>query len=171
MAMRRISLLTLLLGAGVAASCGLGAASGSSRTSSVTTRSPSGRTVVLTVRKGRGEASAWCAKVSVRGVRRVTHQHCDSGARHGLHGAFIADCKAHELIADGAVAPAVQVMQPRSGRGPSIAAHAPRPAGVRFAGDHYLIVVDLSEAHPRLVARRDGRTIARVDLADEAREC
>jgi hypothetical protein len=137
----------------------------------VTAQSPSGRTVELTVRKGKSSAGAWCAKVAVRGERPVSHQSCDSGAERGLHGAFIADCTARELIAYGAVRRSVSVMQPRPGRRPIVAVHAPRPAGVRFLGDHYLIVVDLREANPRLVARRMGKTIARVDLARDAREC
>jgi hypothetical protein len=121
----------------------------------------------MTVRKDSGTPglAAWCATVAIRGDRPVSDNHCDTGAGAGLHGAFIADCRAHELIAYGAVRPSVTVFQPRSGRRPILAVYAPNPAGVRFSGDNYLIVVDLREAHPSLVARLAQRTIAQVPLS------
>jgi hypothetical protein len=158
-----------LLTALAAIPVGLASGSDSSTPSSVSAETPTGRTVTLTVRKGRGSASAWCAKVSIRGD--LSQESCGDGADAGLHGAFIADCKARELIADGAVRRAIEIAQPRPGRRSITATHAPRPSGVRFRGNHYVLVVDLSERHPRLVARRAGRTIANVNFTREARAC
>ena len=167
---RGLAVAVVLLVAAVSTSvAATGRASGP--TSSATTKGPSGRAVTLTVRKGHGGGGGWCAKVEAGGEGALSGEHCGSGAARGLHGAYVADCGTHELIAYGAVRPSVSVMQPRRGRRPRFAAHAPRPDGVRFAGDHYVIVVDLRQADPRLVARRDGKTLTRVDFASEARHC
>ena len=143
----------------------------SGATSSVTTKGRSGRTVTLTLRKGRGAVSSWCAKVERGGERTLSGDHCGNGAAGGLHGAYVADCSAHELLAYGTVASSVSVTQPRRNRQRRFAAYAPPPDGVRLAGDGYVIVVDLREADPRLVARRDGKTLGRVDFASDARAC
>jgi hypothetical protein len=160
-----------LLTALVATPVALASGSDSGARSSVSAKTPTGRTVTLTVRKGQGPASAWCAKVAIAGDRPVSQESCGRGADQGLHGQFIADCQARELIAYGAVRPAIDVAQPRRGRRSISATHAQRPSGVSFRGDHYVLVVDLRERHPRLVARRAGRTIANVDFTREAHEC
>src|SRR5258705_11598384 len=171
MAMRSSRLIGLLLTALVATPVALASGGDSGGRSSASAETPTGRTVTLTVRKASGPASAWCAKAAIGGDRPVSAQSCGRGADQGLHGAFMADCKARELIAYGAVRPSIEVAQPRHGRRSITAAHAKRPSGVRFRGDHYVIVVDLRERHPRLVARQAGETIANVNFTREARAC
>ena len=171
-AMRSSKFSFLLLTAIVATPIALASGSDSGgEVSSATAKTPTGRTVTLTVRKGKGPASSWCAKAAVGGERTVSQEHCGRGADEGLHGAFIADCEARELIADGAVRPSIEIVQPRPGRRAITATYAQRPSGVRFHGHHYVLVVDLRERHPRLVARRAGQTIANVNFTREARAC
>jgi hypothetical protein len=168
--MRSTRFAFLLLTALVATPVALASRADDGR-SSATATTPTGRTVTLTVRKGQGPASSWCAKATVRGESSVSQEHCGRGAEAGLHGTFIADCKARELVADGAVRPSIDVAQPRPGRRSITATYAQRPSGVRFRGHHYVVVVDLRERHPRLVARRAGRTVANVNFTREARAC
>ena len=170
--MRSSKFVFLLLTALVAAPVALASGSDSrGAVSSVSAKTPTGRTVTLTVRKGKGPASAWCAKAAIGGERPVSQEHCGRGADDGLHGSFIADCEGRELIASGAVRPSIDIAQPRPGRRSITASYADRPRGVRFRGHHYVLVVDLRERHPRVVARRAGQTIANVNFTREARAC
>lgn len=168
----RISLVASAVAVTVAAGVALaGGGGGTPATSTASATTPSGRVVTLTVHRDRRSAPGWCAEIAIAGDRPVEHEHCDRGADPGLDGAFIADCVAGELIAYGAVRRGVTIVQPRRDRRAITATYAPRPAGVRFRGQHYVIAVDLKQRRPRLLARQHGRTMDAANLADEARRC